>query len=312
MALKLGYLLPTRENIMQNRPAGRLLMDAAKQAQSQGVDSIWAGDSLLARPRHDPLTLLAAVAGAIPHIQLGTAVLLPALRNPIVLAQQLATIDQVSEGRLIVGAGIAADTPSIRAEFEAAGVPFEKRVGRMMEGFRLCKALWKGEALDWDGRWKISQGQLAPTPYTPGGPPIWIGTGATAGIERTAKNFDGWFPVGPDVARFAQRRNLFRQAAVDAGRDPNSLTTAIYVTVAITNDMASGDAAIDTYMQSYYGAPPAIMRKMQACFGGPLEQVLGFIRAYVEAGAEHVVIRVVGDHTTTVKQLCAHRDELVG
>ena len=264
MAFRLGYLLPTRENIMQNRPAGRLLMDAAKRAQSQGIDSIWAGDSLLARPRHDPLTLLAAVAGAIPHIQLGTAVLLPALRNPIVLAQQLATIDQVSEGRLIVGAGIAADTPGIRAEFHAAGVPFEKRVGRMMEGFRLCKALWTGEPLDWDGRWQLTQGQLAPTPYTPGGPPIWIGTGTAAGITRTAKNFDGWFPVGPDAETFAQRRIFFHEAAAEAGRDPASLTTAIYLTVAIANDVASGDAAIDAYMQSYYGAPPVVMRKMQA------------------------------------------------
>ena len=72
-----------------------------------GIDSIWVGDSLLARPRHDPLTLLAAVAAAVPDVGLGTAVLLPALRNPVVLAQQLATIDQISEGRLIIGAGIA-------------------------------------------------------------------------------------------------------------------------------------------------------------------------------------------------------------
>lgn len=91
MKLKLGYLLPTRESIMQNRPSGRPLLDAARRAQDLGFDSVWAGDSLLAKPRHDPLTLLAAVT----DVEIGTAVLLPALRNPVVLAQQLATIDQV-------------------------------------------------------------------------------------------------------------------------------------------------------------------------------------------------------------------------
>ena len=74
-------------------------------------------------------------------LKLGTAVLLPVLRNPVLLAHQAATIDQISEGRLILGLGIGADVPAIRAEFEAAGVPFEKRVGRLMEGFRLCRAL---------------------------------------------------------------------------------------------------------------------------------------------------------------------------
>ena len=78
MTLKLGYLLPTRENVMRGQPSGRVLLDAARRAAGLGFDSVWAGDSLLARPRHDPLTLLAAVAGAVPEVQVGTAVLLPA------------------------------------------------------------------------------------------------------------------------------------------------------------------------------------------------------------------------------------------
>lgn len=128
MSVQLGYLLPTREHIMEGRPAARPLLDAARRAGDLGLESVWVGDSLLARPRHDPLTMLAAVAAAVPDVAVGTAVLLPALRNPVVLAQQLATIDQISEGRLIVGAGIAGDLPGTRREFTAAGVPFEGRV----------------------------------------------------------------------------------------------------------------------------------------------------------------------------------------
>jgi len=310
MSVKLGYLLPTRENIMGGRPAVRPLLDAAKRAGDLGLDSIWVGDSLLARPRHDPLTLLAAVGAAVPEVGIGTAVLLPALRNPVVLAHQLATIDQISEGRLIVGAGIAGDVANIRAEFTAAGVPFDGRVGQMMEGFRLCRALWTGEPVSWDGRWTLADSVLAPVPYRPGGPPIWLAAGVPAGIDRAAKHYDGWFPIGPDVQSFGERRTRFVDSVVAAGRDPEAQTTAIYLTVAILDDADEAEAAINSYLQGYYGAPAEMLRKVQACQGGNLSQVLAFIRSYVEAGAEHLVIRIVGDHDQTLQLLTNHRDEL--
>src|SRR5271163_3140181 len=127
MPTRIGYLLPTREQVMQGKPEAAPLLALAEKAEGLGFDSIWVGDSLLARPRHDPLTLLAAVAARTKRVALGTAVLLPALRNPVVLAQQVATLDQIAEGRIILGIGIATDLPNIRAEFTAAGVPFEKR-----------------------------------------------------------------------------------------------------------------------------------------------------------------------------------------
>jgi alkanesulfonate monooxygenase SsuD/methylene tetrahydromethanopterin reductase-like flavin-dependent oxidoreductase (luciferase family) len=310
MTVKIGYLLPTREQVMLGDHAGHKLLDAARRAADLGFDSVWAGDSLLARPRHDPLTLLAAVTGALPHLQIGTAVLLPVLRNPVVLAQQLATLDQLSNGQLIVGAGIAADAPPIRHEFAAAGVEFEGRVGRMMEAFRLMRALWSGEPVDWHGRWEMQQAMLAPTPATPGGPPIWIGTGAEAGIARAAKHFDGWFPIGPDVETFGQRRASFLAAAEAAGRAPHALHTALYLTLAVDADRQRADTSINTYLENYYSVPAAFMRKIQACFGGPLEDVLAFVRGYVDAGAQHLVIRVVGDHGLVLEQLAQNRDQL--
>jgi alkanesulfonate monooxygenase SsuD/methylene tetrahydromethanopterin reductase-like flavin-dependent oxidoreductase (luciferase family) len=174
MSLRIGYLLPTREQIMEGRPQAAPLLALAERAEGLGLDSVWVGDSLLARPRHEPLTLLAAVASRVKRIEMGTAVLLPALRNPVVLAHQIATLDQIAQGRLILGVGIAADVANIRAEFTAANVPFEKRVGRLLEGLRLARALWTGQPVDWDGRWKVEGGVLGPTPHRPGGPPIWM------------------------------------------------------------------------------------------------------------------------------------------
>ncbi len=126
MAPKIGYLLPTREAVMEGRPAAAPLLTLAEKAEDLGYDSIWVGDSITAKPRHEPITLLAAAAGRTRRVALGTAVLLPALRNPVVLAHQIATLDQVSEGRVILGVGIAADIPAIHDEFRAVGAPFEK------------------------------------------------------------------------------------------------------------------------------------------------------------------------------------------
>ena len=208
------------------------------------------------------------------------------------------------------GAGIAADIPSIRAEFVAAGVPFEKRVGRLLEGFRLCRALWSGEPVDWDGRWHLEQAQLAPVPWTKGGPPIWLAATVDAGIKRAAMYFDGWLPIGPDAAEFGRRQQLFATSAEQAGRDSAALTTGLYLTVALADTEAAGDRAIDDYLSEYYGVPPAAMRAIQACYGGPLTRVLEFIRGYVEQGAQHIVVRVVGDHKKTLQALSARRDEI--
>src|SRR6476469_4029751 len=165
---KLGYLLPTRERVMENHHETGSLLALAEKAEGLGYDSIWVGDSVPARPRHDPLTLLAAVAARTRRAELGTAVLLPALRNPVLLAHQVATLDRLSEGRLILGIGIAADMPAIRRAFEGMGVPFDKRVGRMTAAMRLRRALWTGKRVDWGGDWTVKQGTVGPTPHRPG------------------------------------------------------------------------------------------------------------------------------------------------
>jgi len=217
MAPRIGYLLPTRERVMEGRPQTGPLLDLAARAERLGFDSVWVGDSLLARPRHDPLTLLAAVAARTKKVQLGTAVFLPALRNPVVLAHQLATLDQISEGRLVLGAGIASDVANIRAEFVAAGVPFEGRVGRMMEGLRLARALWTGKPVDWDGRWRVESGVLGPTPYRPGGPPIWLAGSVRPAFERAARHFDGWFANEASLARWTEQWAEVRTIVREAG-----------------------------------------------------------------------------------------------
>ena len=296
----MGYLLPTRERIMEGRHETAPLLALAERAEGLGFNSIWVGDSLFARPRHEPLALLAAVAARTQTVELGTAVLLPALRNPVLLAHQVATLDRIAEGRLILGVGIASDVPNIRAEFAAAGVPFDKRVGRMVEGLALCRALWRGEPVTWpragtEGRWAVNDALLGPTPHRPGGPPIWVAGAVAAARVRTGRLYDGWFPNSPSVADYAAQWQEVKAAARDAGRDPAALTGAMYLTLAIDADAAAAEARIDAYLERYYGVRPDVTRKRQMCYAGPADGAAAWMKAYVDAGASHLVLRFAGE-----------------
>src|SRR5437899_216038 len=107
----IGLLLPSREALLWGDSDLSFVVGAARRAEEAGYDSVWVGDSLLARPRGEPLALLAAVAGATSRVTLGTAVLLPLLRNPLSLAHAIATLDRLAKGRVVVGIGPGAELP---------------------------------------------------------------------------------------------------------------------------------------------------------------------------------------------------------
>jgi probable F420-dependent oxidoreductase len=310
MAPKLGYLLPTRERIMEGRHEVAPMLAAAERAEALGYDSIWVGDSVLARPRHEPISLLAGVAARTKKVELGTAVLLPALRNPVMLAHQVATVDQISEGRLILGVGIATDVPNIRAEFAAAGVPFEKRVGTLLEGLRLCRALWTGEPVDWDGRWPIQQGVLAPKPARPGGPPIWMGGHVEAAMERAGKEFDGWFPSTATAEKWGEDFAKVKAAAVEAGRDPADIVGAVYTTITLDENADRATQKIDNFFRQYYNAPPEAMKRRSAIYAGPAAGAAEWLSEYAVHGVDHFVLRFAGEGERQLEEFVKIRESL--
>src|SRR5918992_824644 len=117
--ISVGVLLPTREAVLFGTPDALAVVKSAALAEESGFDSVWVSDSLLARPRFDPLTLASAVSAQTQGVLIGIAVLLPALRHPLSLAQALATVDRLARGRLIVGVGAGSPIPANQAEFEA-------------------------------------------------------------------------------------------------------------------------------------------------------------------------------------------------
>ncbi|MGH7356708.1 MAG: LLM class flavin-dependent oxidoreductase [Candidatus Rokuibacteriota bacterium] len=294
MAVELGILIPTREAVMSGRPETAPLLAIAERAEAAGFDSIWIGDSITARPRHEPLTLLAAIAARTRRVRLGTGVLLPALRNPVVLAHVVGTLDRVAEGRVILGVGIAADTPAIRKEFAAVGVPFERRVGRFLEILEICRALWSRDDVSFRGtHFTLDHVTLEPKPHRSGGPPIWIGgSGPTA--LREAARFDAWFPTGPSVEFFAEHFPSVRAAAVASGRAADAVAGAAYLTLALDPDKAAAEARMDTFLETYYAAPARAIKARQAGYAGPIEGCVEWLQRWIDAGARHLALRFAG------------------
>ncbi len=289
-----GVLLPTREAVMSGRNETAPLLAMAERAEAAGFDSVWIGDSLTARPRHEPLTLLAAVAARTRRVLVGTAVLLPVLRNPVVLAHVVGTLDRVAEGRLILGVGFAADMPAIRKEFEAAGVPFERRVGRFIETLEICRALWTRDDVSFSGKhFTLKNVTMEPKPHRVGGPPIWIGgSGPTA--LREAARFDAWFPTGPSVEFFAEHFPAVQAAARAAGRAPDAVTGAAYVTLALDPDRAAAEQRLHQFLETYYAAPARAIMARQATYAGPIDGAVEWLQRWIDAGARHLLFRFAG------------------
>ena len=294
MAIEFGVLLPTREAVMSGRAETGPLLAMAERAEAAGFDSVWIGDSLIARARHEPLTLLAAVAARTRRVRLGTGVLLPALRNPVVLAQIVATLDRIAEGRVILGVGIAADAPAIRKEFAAAGVPWERRVGRFLETLEICRALWRRDSVSFTGiHFTLENVTMEPKPHRRGGPPIWIGgSGPTA--LREAARFDAWFPTGPGVDFFAEHFPRVQAAATAAGRAPDAVTGAAYVTLALDPNPVVAEQRLEGFLETYYGAPARVIMARQATYAGPVEGCVEWLQRWIDAGARHISLRFAG------------------
>ncbi len=291
---RIGYLLPSRDQTVLGEHDLARLVAQARRAEELGLDSVWAGDSPVTRPRADPLLLLAAVAQATTRVTLGTAVLLPALRHPILLAHQLATLDRLAHGRLVAGLGGGFPTPATRAQFTALGIGFADRISRMTESVTVMRRLWTGEPVTHHGRhFTFDDVRLAPTPHQPGGPPVWL-AGSGPALPRVARLADGWLPYPPDAATYAE------ELATIGGDHP--VTPALYATLCLDEDEEKARLRLRASIERYYNAPLEFIASIQALFAGTARQAADWLATYVTAGARHVVVRLAtDDHDTDLE-----------
>ena len=134
---------------------------------------------------------------------------------------------------------------------------------------------------------------MEPKPHRPGGPPIWIGgSGPTA--LREAARFDAWFPTGPSVEFFAEHFPHVQSAARAAGRAPDAVTGAAYLTLALDANAADAQTRMDRFLETYYAAPAKVIKARQAGYAGPIEGCVEWIQRWIDAGARHIALRFAG------------------
>jgi alkanesulfonate monooxygenase SsuD/methylene tetrahydromethanopterin reductase-like flavin-dependent oxidoreductase (luciferase family) len=263
MPLSIGLMLPSRETAVTGRHDAGGLIEFARDAEDSGFDSVWTGDSVLARTRVDPLTLLAAVSAATSRVALGTAALIGPLRPPLLTSAQAATVDQLSGGRLILGLGSGSPVPESRREFDAMTMPFSDRTRRLDEAVQLWRQAWTGERRFSGRYWQIDGLDSALPPARAGGPPLWLAGGDSERvIARVSEHYDGWLPYLPDAG--AYRRAWTRIGELTS----RPITPALYATVCIDDDRRRAHDTLDTYTRAYYRQPLEVMGAFQAFCGG--------------------------------------------
>ncbi|MFC5829548.1 LLM class flavin-dependent oxidoreductase [Nonomuraea insulae] len=287
MNTRLGVLLPTNHSQWDD---ARRLVDFGVRAERLGYDSVWANDTLLG-PRVEPLAMLAALAPATERVTLGTATLLPAFRRPVTAAQELASIDHLSAGRLLltVGAGFPGRS---EIEYAVSEVPWERRFGRLDDTVALWRALWAGERAYHGKVLRFDELPECTPSYRPGGPPIWLAGASPSALERAGRLYDGWLPYPPDPADYRTGLAAVRRTAASTGRPVDALTPALFVTVLVTDDVEGGERQLDAYCRATYGLPYETVRTIQAMVAGPAGQVAATLARYAAAGAEHLICRL--------------------
>ncbi|MFF1903486.1 LLM class flavin-dependent oxidoreductase [Kitasatospora sp. NPDC058218] len=288
--MDIGVLLPTGKAQWGSDGDPRELIAFAREAEESGFSSLFVNDSLLS-PRIEALTMLAALAPVTERVTLGTGALLPVLRRPIQAAQALASIDLLSGGRLAVAVGAGFPGRFGQPIHELSEVPWARRFARLDETVALWRALWGG-ATSFHGEFHDhAEIPAATAPFRPGGPPIWLGGATPAALARTGRLYDGWLPYPPDPADYRSGLLDVRKAAAEAGRAPESITPALFVSVRVDDGVAAGRRALDAYAHANYGLPLEELERIQAVVTGTPEDVVAGLARYRDAGAHHVVVR---------------------
>lgn len=252
--------------------------------EAGGIDSIWQTDRLVSRaPILESMTGLAAIAGRTHRIKFGVNVVSVAMREPVLLAKQCATIDMLSGGRLLPGFGIGSPRGP---EWTAMHLDPSIRGRKTDEALEIIGRLWAGEKLDYDGKhYQLTGAQIAPLPAQPD-LPMWIGGSSNAAVRRTARYGTGWQAGSEPVEEVARVIAAIRAAVVEAGRhiDDDHYGAAFAYRFGTWDDPGMGRVA-----EAYRTRTGRDAREAFAV--GDAGTIMARLAAYVEAGASKFILR---------------------
>lgn len=277
-------------------PDGVVDMDVVRdfvvRAEVLGYHSLWVQEQVIGLATTlEPVNLLSYVAALTRDVKIGTAVVIVTTRNPILLAKELATVDQMSGGRLIAGLALGGRP----GDYEPLGGPSSRRVRHFLEGLQVMKALWSQDEVDFDGVfWKLKGASLSPRPVQRPHPPVWFGGRHPDGLRRAVDHGDGWMGAGSTTtAQFTEHVEILRRRMGETGRDPATFPISKRVYVAVDDDAARAERRLREWFAARYGR--AELGSRVSVWGGADRCVEG-LQQVLDSGAQMLMLNPAFDH----------------
>lgn len=264
-----------------------------RRAEELNYHSLWVQEQAVLRQAASAIegvTMLSYAAAVTRRVRLGMAVFLINLRNPIQLAKSLASLDQLSQGRLIAGVGLGAVTRL----YQAYGLSPDRRLARFHEALTLMQKLWTEENLTFDGQfWQLKNATLVPKPFQKPHPPIWFGANAPAALKRAVKRGSGFIGAGStSTADFKEQVRVISGALAEAQKTPQDFTIGKRVYIAVDNDRERAAKRMREWFGAYYSATD-LADRVSVC--GSVGECVAQLNEIIAGGARFILLNPVFD-----------------
>jgi len=272
-------------------PDAKALVEYGVRMEALGFDSLWAWDHILLGvepnfPIIESLTLLTAIGARTTRIKLGTGILVLPMRNPVILAKQLASMDLISDGRLLLGTA----SGWYRREFNAIGVPFEQRGRIMDESLDILKAFWTEHKVSGKfSRYDIPAGIMYPKPAQKPRPPILIGGYVDRVLKRAATAGDGWLTYFYRPEAFAKSWAKIRDFAKEAGKDPDTLLNAAQLPIMIGKSRQAVESQMMEWLSTEWDFASWSDSTKDSAIMGTVDECVAQLKEHIAVGAQKLI-----------------------
>lgn len=296
--ISIGLTLASR-GVLYDLTTAKELVETAETADQSGLfDRVWVGDSLIGNPRLESITLLAAIASRTKRVTLGTACMAStALRDPVLLATQWASLDMLSEGRttLVVcgGGGISPNKAAEARYYKIAGA--KQRYGRLVEAMQILRRLWSEDNVTFKGEhFQLDDVSIGIRPSQKPTIPIWLAsdTPAESGLRRVARYADGWMSAALSPEEFHARWQRILTYAGEYGRSTEGFGNILYHNIHVTEKRDEAYAESKRFLAKYYGQEwsDEVLKHWLIC--GTPDECVAQLRQWRDAGLKDITLRL--------------------
>jgi alkanesulfonate monooxygenase SsuD/methylene tetrahydromethanopterin reductase-like flavin-dependent oxidoreductase (luciferase family) len=305
-AVQFGFPVP--QVFLGGRPDMELVRRTLALGERLGFHSAWVQDQVAGDvPMHESLTLMSWASALTTRVKLGVSVLVFPIRNAVHVAKIVSTLDNLSDGRIILGVGLGhVAAPGF---FETYGVRNKQALGRFNEGIAVMKSLWTKESTDFDGKhYKLKGVHMEPKPVQKPHVPLWFGGQHPGALRRAVRHADWYACAGPNTTQdFADFTVQIRRFCDEEGRDPATLPLSKRVYLAIDDDAARAKRRLDEFFAARY--PWQIQRNpdfvADICCWGSTAQVAEGLAKVARIGASQIILNPLWDFEAQIEALAA-------